>query len=249
MRLRIARSLLVLLLWATCADAAIAHIQTASINAGSVSSQPLAFGSNVTAGSLLVCALRYATGGQTVSVSDNVNGSWGARKAVMIQTTDGNGTTELWIFENAASGATTVTVSYGVAAILRFAISEFSGAATAGAFDTSAGAEGTSNALASGAITPSANGALLYCVGAVAAAATFTVGTDFAIPTNGVVPANPSGRLAVEYYIQPTAASHDGTFGINGSQNWSALLVALKPAGGAACTPTMTLLGVGRCGL
>jgi hypothetical protein len=207
---------------------AISHVQTAGINAGSVSSQALAYGSNVTAGSLLVCGLRYATGGQTVSVSDNVNGSWGARKAVMIQTNDGNGTTEVWIFENAAAGATTVTVSYGVAATLRFAISEFSGAATSGAFDTSAGAEGASASLASGAITPSANGALLYCVGAASTAATFTAGTDFTIPTNGVVPANPSGRIAVEYYIQPTAASHDGTLGINGSLNWSALLVALK---------------------
>lgn len=240
--------ILALLLWSTCAQAAIAHIQTASINAGSVSSQPLAFGSNVTAGSLLVCALRYATGGQTVSVSDNVNGSWGARKAVRVQANDANGTIEIWIFENAAAGATTVTVSYGVAATLRFAISEFSGAATASAFDTSAGAEGASQSLASGAVTPAANGALLYCAGFISIQDAFTAGTDFTIPTNGVIPASPNSRLAVEYFIQPTAASHDGTFSVVGAPNWAALLVALKPAGAAACTPTMTLLGVGRCG-
>jgi hypothetical protein len=213
---------------------AIAHVQTNSVNPGSVASQALAYGSNVTAGSLLVCALRYATGGQTVSVSDNVNGSWGSRKAVMVQTNDANGTIEIWIFENAASGATTVTVSYGVAATLRFAISEFSGAATASAFDTSSGAEATASAsLASGAITPAANGALLYCAGFISAAATFTAGTDFTIPTNGAIPASPSSRLAVEYYIQPTAASHNGTFSVDASVSWAALLVALKAPGAA----------------
>src|SRR5262245_8022398 len=137
---------------------AIAHIQTAGSDAGSVSSANLSFGSNVTAGSLLTCVSRYASGGLTVTVDDDVNGGTDWTSAgEHIQANDSNGTMTTHYFANTAAGACQVTVNLGTARTLRFVISEFSGVATSSPQDGSkASSEGTGTTLASGALTPAA---------------------------------------------------------------------------------------------
>ena len=54
-----------------------AWVQGTTKDAGSVTTSTLAYGSNVVAGNTLLIALRQGgTGGNTVTVSDNLNGNW-----------------------------------------------------------------------------------------------------------------------------------------------------------------------------
>lgn len=222
-------------------EAAIAHVQTASDAPGTVSSDTLVYGSNVTAGSLLVGVFRCGSAGDPITVEDDLNGAW-TQAGKHTQTNDGNAVIYIFYRANSAAGACTVTATLTASAIFRWIISEFSGAATSSPLDgATVSAEGDSTDLASGAKTPSADGALFICGGANTGGATYTAGTDFTIPTNGVqAPGAGSQRVVLEYFIQSTAASHDGTITQSVSQGWAAILAVFKaPAAGGAASPVI----------
>lgn len=223
-------------------QAVVAHVQTTGANPGSVSSDTLAYPSNVTAGNFLVCVARCGAAGSPITVDDNRNGGtdWtlaGSRT----QANDGDGVISIHFFPNTAGGACSVTVTLTAGAILRYIIMEFSGVATASPQDgAAAGNEGDSATIATGTLTPSAAGALFVCGGFASGALTFTQGTDFTIPSGGVVPAAPSSRLAAEYFIQGSAAAHDGTFGLSTSELWAGVMAVFKAAAaGGASNPPM----------
>jgi hypothetical protein len=210
------------------ADAKISHVQSKANGAscGSVTSCPVAYDSAVATNNLLLLSCRYGTNGRTVTISDTLTNSYTLRDS-HIQTTDGNGELLVYSAISASGGSNTVTCAIsGAASIMRATVSEYYGFNIT--FDQAVSAEGTGTSLASTALTPSANNALLFAVAFAANITTYTAGTDFTM--RSLVLANPNGRLATEEYIQPTAASHDGTFTISSSLGWAAILVVFKEA-------------------
>lgn len=231
--------ILFLLFFPYVAHGAIAHVQSDAdgTNCGSVTTCNDAFGSNTTAGSLLIIAARYGASGRTLTISDTQTNTWNVGK-IFVQTNDApNSDSVQYYAMNTAGGADTVTFAFsGAAATTRIAVSEFSGAATSLALDQTNGAEGTGLSLASGAVVPTTDGQLLFATGFLSGTGAFVAGTDFTLASRVPSTFNQE-RFATEYYIQPTAASHDGTFTVGGSFNWAATVATYKAAGGAA-TPS-----------
>lgn len=103
---------------------AIAFVQSARADAGSV-----AYGSNNTAGNLLVCCI--GTAGDVTNVTDTAGNTW-------VKATDGGGSLlwgDIWYVENCLSGANTVTLSGGYSSHQEIAVLEYSGIATTSALD------------------------------------------------------------------------------------------------------------------
>ncbi len=121
-------------------EGASALVQTASGNGNNgvgepdadyMNTYPLAFGSNVTAGSLLLaCVTSGAT--DVVTLTDNNSNSW-----VQVTTVTEERKTELWRVYNANAGATTVTLTFqpGRFADSNMIIREYSGIDTTNALD------------------------------------------------------------------------------------------------------------------
>lgn len=216
---------------------AIAHVQTPA--GGLASEGGLAFGSNNGAGNLITVITRYSSGGQTVTVTDSRSNTYALAKS-FVQTNDSNGTISIHYAYNIAAGANTVTVDITGTPTTRFIISEFSGVDTsADPLDKTAGAEGVGTALASGAVTPATDGQLLLVGGFDSNTITFSAGTDFTMLTTVG-----GDRLGAEYYIQPTAGSHDGAMTASGTGNWAAVLATFKAPGGGGGTNWGPLLGL-----
>lgn len=108
---------------------AILHVQSRIVGFGTdPGARSLAYSSSVAAGRLLCCAVAsYNTGGDiTVTVADDVNGSW---TQAGTYTTQANERISIWYKapSGVGSGTTTVTVTPSANAYLSFAIHEYSG--------------------------------------------------------------------------------------------------------------------------
>lgn len=237
-------ALALILLFKSPAQGAIAHVQsTANGNdCGTVTTCNLAYGSNVTAGSLLVAALSVGATARTITLSDSLTQTF-VLASSGTNVTDGHAT-YIYYFANTAGGADTVTFSIsGAASPLRIGVSEFSGAATASPVEKVNNASGNSTTPASGNVTPTTDGQLIFAVARNAAATTFTAGTDFTLRSQ--VPAAANTRMASESFIQTTAAAHNGNFTMALSQQWSAVvasfLAATTAVGGVSKAHRMSL--------
>lgn len=216
---------------------AIAHVQTPAGGAANSSATSINVSvPSVAAGSLLVVGWRYSTGGRTVTVSDDKGGTW-ANAVEAIDTGDSNSTTGISYAMNAAGGTTVVTFGISGGALnLRMIASEFSGVATASALDKTAMAIGSNTAPASGSVTPTTDGQLLYACTHISSNDTFTAGTDFTINTTVIVTAG-SQRLATERFIQTTAAAHNGNFTTGAVVSWGCVLATFKAPASVTLTP------------
>lgn len=219
---------------------AYAHVQSPANGAvnTSATSLNLAFGSNVTAGNLIVVGGRIgANDGRTVTITDSLSNSYGAVDVQKNHSTDAQAVA-IGSAENVTGGADTVTWAISGGAIsIRYSCSEFSGGATSSSLDQTASGEGTSNTLATSAVTPSANGYLLYVSGGNGLVGTMTAGTDFTLSSE--MPAAPLTRAANEYYIQPTAASHTGEITTSTSSAWTVVMAVFKVATGGSAIKTI----------
>jgi hypothetical protein len=205
-------------------------IQDKIIDAGGgITSQGLAFTSNVTAKSTLVAFVRSgAAAGNVTSVSDNVNGAW-TKRFSQAQTTDGH-SLDCWYKLNATAGATTVTVAQG-SATLRFTIVEGVADATNGdALDTSASSQGDAGTTASsGAITTAAAVEWLVAGGSSANLAGWVLGSGWTNLQSG----GGSVKVASESQLTAASGSYTGTLTWSGSSdNWAAGVIAFKSAAG-----------------
>src|SRR6266568_4492997 len=123
---------------------------------------PLAFGSNVRPGSMIIVAINSFT--STVSsVTDNTVGDTNTYTQVTSSPkTNGTDNTYLFYAKNVSGGALTVTVNFNVASHVRsFGIYEYAGCDASAPFDKSAGNTGTSTSVDPGAFTPTINGSLI----------------------------------------------------------------------------------------
>jgi hypothetical protein len=98
----------------------MAHVQSTSENSYSATTtHTLAFTSNVTAGSFLLAAIRENN--NVSAVADDVNGAW----TELIDLDNTVVGLNVWYRENAAAGATTVTVTTSAGQTIRYAIAEY----------------------------------------------------------------------------------------------------------------------------
>ena len=214
---------------------AIAQVQTPSIkDTASSNSDTLAYGVNVTAGSLLIVAARKGGADETFTVSDNVNGAW---TIAVVQFQASQGKQLIAFFRNAAAGATTVTVSYTTATTLRWSIHEYSGVATSSPLDqTNSKSDATNQSASSGyAITTTVANELIFSTIGLNAGQTVTGEVSYTLRSQ--VPAAPSSRMASEELIVAATGTYTGTFTWTGTTtSYVACIASFKAAGAATAT-------------
>lgn len=187
---------------------------------------PLAFGSNVQAGSVLVCHFSFDNAqGSVNSVGDSLNGGW--TNIINTNNTPNAQRSEVYYFLNSAAGACTVTANLsGTIDFRRMAIIEVSGLQNA-APDKSASAIGASTAPNSGSVTTTADGE--YILGC--------------FQFNGTTISNLNGftsraegtnkECAMLDKIQTTQGAIAASVTLAGSTNWLAAIITFKATGGA----------------
>ena len=186
----------------------IALLQSTAANAGAVSTSTLAFGSNVTAGSLLVCHIWDGASGATFSASDNVNGSY--HVDTFLGSTPATLAGAICSFAGAAAGATTVTFSVsGGGGQLRALIQEYSGIQTSAALDQVQGATFFTNSTPSSGNTATTTQPNELLVGSTfcANSGTVTAGSGFTIDAN-----SNSNRPAAEWQAVSSTGAYAATF-------------------------------------
>ena len=215
---------------------AIVKVQGPTIGAGGGSTHSISktYGSNVTAGNLLVALCSSLAGGSsTGSVSDTLNGSWtvyGSWHAGASSLTSGG----IFYFANTAGGSAptvTLTVDSGDD-YPEIVLYEFSGVAATLLTDGSlVSATGNSAAPASGTLTTTNANDLLVALATSSSATGVSAGTggswQYTTTTNG---------NGAEYNIVSSATGYNATFTAQ-SGAWWAAIGAFKQAAGGVITP------------
>lgn len=260
MRSRISKLLggaLFVLLSAARLDAAITFVQGKG-NDSTTTSVTVTLTSNITAGNFLVAFTRKDSTGTDPgngSMSDCGGNSWPASPDVTAYLT-GEHRTHIWSVKATTGACNTVTYTNTSASVRMVVIvAEVSGMTTPTLDKTSSNTNAgptstiTSNATAT---TTDANEFLMGGAGDTFNGTPYTYGSSFTKidePTGGP-PA--SGRSGAGYRIVSAtgAYSFDATTNNNNTIGYSSEIATYKDTGGGGggCVPTMTLLGVGRCG-
>lgn len=233
-----------LLLWCAPALAAPAHVQSptpATVFSGTTIA--LAYGSNVTAGSLLSCWI-YANHGIS-GVADSRSQTFSSA----VNATDG-ATYSLanYYFLNTTAGADTVTVTFaGAVTYASLQCAEYSGVATSSALDQATSNSQTdpgtaTNAITSGNVTTTTAGQLIlgWTSALVVGAGTVSAGTGYTGRTNVF------GDTLFEDQVQSSAGSIAATFTTNlATADHITLISTFKAAAGGASPLRGPLVGVG----
>src|SRR5712664_638455 len=188
-----------------------------------VSSLALTLNSNVTAGSLLVFALeRIVTG--TLTVTDNINGTYSLAKTVSQGTTSA---LELYYFKNSAGGSCTITVTAGVNMILSMALLEYSGPNPTSPLDGNVSASGFSTSAAGGSISPTAGDLVVAVYGSNSSASGHATGLSGAYHLREDRTGASELRLSVADFTS-IAGAQNPAFTLSTFSGWYALNQAFK---------------------
>jgi hypothetical protein len=206
-------------------------VQGTSVDAGSVSTSSLTFGSSTVTGNSIVVAIRRGGAHGTITVTDNKSNTY-VEDATGTFPTGSDPTLAVFRTSNITGGAShQVTVTYDSAGTMRWAVEEYAG--NFALHGTPPVATGTSSAPSSGNQTTTATCAI---VGAVALNqnATYTAGTGFTL--RHVAPAGPNTKIGTEDKNGAQAAgTHAATMSTSGGAvDWIAALCAYSDAAGAA---------------
>jgi hypothetical protein len=202
------------------------------------SSFGLAFGSNVTAGNVMIAACRFHVD-LTPTVADTRGSTWtlGGR-----YWNAGEEMGAVWYWAVVpSSGANTVTFSFTTPnAQVRIALHEESGIDTASPIDGSNGSSAfftdtATDGASSGTFTPTEANARIIGIALVNPSATPTAGTNFTLHHGST-----STRTWIESRTLAVPASTAATFTIPGSMLAIIMGIALKPAGGGGSSTTVT---------
>jgi hypothetical protein len=230
---------------ASGASTSVSFVQGTTFDTGKVASTIVSLTKPVNAGDLLVgWFAQYAVAG-SVTVSDNVNGTW-TRAPSSVQFGGSKGDIALYYLAGAkaAAGGIAITVSASAAANFQGTVAEYSGVAASGPLVGMAVARGSSSAVNSGATSSVPAGQLVY-------AAEVTGVSPGAVPTPGgsggiayTERASTSSGSAFEEDIASGAAgAQAGTATLAKSTDWYAVVAAFTPASGTPSpspTPTTT---------
>ncbi len=106
---------------------AAAFVQDDHLASTGVNQQVIAFGSNVTAGSMIVVVARTSDASSVTSISDSLGSTYSS----VVTHTDGSTRISIWAAVNAGAGANSVTINYGASNNPQAYIQEWSGMVTA----------------------------------------------------------------------------------------------------------------------
>lgn len=187
----------------------------------------------------------------TVSTITSTAGDTFAQNSHSPQNNSGNAETYLYAVYNsiAQSGTDNFRITYSSSAnTLVSTCSEWSGMLTSGVEDTSVSANYSSTTTPSaGSVTiAQAKELLIGTLGnnAASCSETFTANNGYTL-LHGAS----NSRGAAEYKMVSSTGTYSDGWSLSNSCSGAAILGAYKAStGGSACTPTLTLMGVGRCG-
>ena len=217
--------------------ASILQERETSTGGSVISSLALAFSSNLTAVSSIHVVGSTASN-TSISCSDTANGSFGAALDGIL-----NGTSFFpaqFNLDNSASGADTVTTTYGggssFCAIWIREIGGTSGIDSAATGGTGAGhsssvtSSGTTRTI--GTITPSTTSGIVSAVAMDSTAPTWTAGSGFTLDVTGWGFPDPGTSAASEHQIYSSSAAITCTITVNNSGTVSAFAIAYKASAG-----------------
>jgi hypothetical protein len=204
----------------------IALVQSANAMGSGVVSVHSTFPSANTAGNLILAFVRMSTTSQTVTMTDTAGNVY-TQAVGQTQTSDGH-QLRLFYAKNVAAGANTVSATFsGTNNHPWLAIYEYRGLSATSPLDRTSAAQGTVTAVSSGAtvITSSANELVFAGVGLPSSySGTETAGSGFILGQKNT--STSSG--ATESALVTATGSYAGTFALNSSTNWSALVATFK---------------------
>lgn len=194
----------------------------------------------------------------TLSITDSASQSYSVVTNTPKTSGGTNGVAEMFYKANSAA-LSSVTCQGSASGTLPCVVYEIAGAATGTPFDANAtnavtvAATATSTSLATGSAlsTNNANDILVYGVGENSTTTGWTAGTGYTIATGGSI--SGGGRAAVQTK-GVTASGSQGTTTMSWTTSGGdrigvhAAFADANQGGGAVCKPTLTLLGLGRCG-
>jgi hypothetical protein len=217
-----------------------ALVQTKVLDTSGISGS-VPYTNPITAGNLLVVAIRIGDKSASATVTDNDGNAW---QQVDRRAEAGGGVgddLELWYVANASASPNsrpTVTVRSTVSASIRAVLAEYSGVLPSGPLDQHTTNVGTSTSLSvSSAATSQAN-ELVIGYGEVANGSAFTPGNGYTL--DGGVPASPGTKLALQHRAASTSGSQSAGFTVTGSQPWAVGIATFKAAGVDTIPPTVT---------
>lgn len=231
-----------------------AIVQSRFTDGGGVTTLPLAFAVNNTAGNFLVAFCAFGSGsGATLAVSDSANGSYGAARKNVSDVVDNN-TGAVFVLGPCVGGANTVTFTWGGAASnTGICIAEVSGVS---AFDVAQGRQQTlpgtgANLVGTGTATSTQIAMMLGLAWATSSALTPAAGSGFTSTAAGNVNVlNWSANLGsgtnvarLEWQASMAAGLNQATFTDPSGGDWVTLMVMLDEA--SASVSHLTLLGAG----
>ena len=208
------------------AVSSIALVQSKATEGSAVSSVSAAFPSANTAGNLIVAVVRMSTATQTVTLSDTRGNAY-TNAVSQTQSADGH---QIYIFyaKNSKSGSNTIKATFsGTNNHPWIAIYEYKGLSTASPLDTTAKAQGSGAAPATGASTTtvSANELIVAASGYPnALSGTVTAGSGYTLQLQDTA----TSRAATETQIVSATGSYNGTFSVSTTATWSAVLATFK---------------------
>lgn len=203
---------------------AIAHVQSV-FSASTTDGQTLAYGSAITAGSLLVVAIKAGTLCTTAVVSDTLTNTWakaGAAGAAAASTL-------VYYAMNSPAGANSVTVTTSTTSA-RVSIHEYSGLALTDALDKLGVAEGTAvEVIDTSSIATTVADELLFCaVGITQNVTGETAGAGYTVRGKA------ASRLVVEDRIVAATGTYTNGMSWTTAGNCGAVLASFKAASGVS---------------
>jgi hypothetical protein len=240
--------------WATCAEATIARVSGQTPNGASNASATsinFPFAQNVASGNVVIVGVvAFATAPGTppndFTVSDNLGNTWVQDFTDFLVDEQRNA---IWRTNITTGGAMTVTFSIASGA-RRLAVSgmeyTFAGGATFDKSSSGSAAQPGNTSADSGATptTTAANELLFSYISDTFDGTPYTWTNSFSTVFDG----GSVGRSGSGDRIVSVTGAYNATATLAAANGWLALIGTYKEAGGGGCTPTLTLLGVGRCG-
>ena len=209
-------------------------------------------------GNCLVLGITYPNG-QTVTVSDNINGAWPAA-SVHANAGAGNADSAIYVFPNIAAGQTTVTVTFSTGVnLFQYSLTEFYNIDATPAAGTASAAFTAGPAVSTGNFTPTNNNSTggnmiwVYCAESSTTPSTLTqnmrAGQNLTLLDSDIGWVNADGLFhSSACYIQATSAAFNPTItNIGDTDKFNICAVALKLNSSQGTVPGSNLRLVRIC--
>lgn len=245
---------LCVLLSAPYAEAAAAYVNGVCCAGASANTGCTTASTNMTGANFFIVSLGWVQGITEPTITDTSSNTWRTTLNAY-HLANNNDIHPIYAWNASSSGTQTFTVSDVTGSFASMCVLGFSGVqSSSDPFDAQNGTADSSNGtfVSTGSITPSVSGEVVVSgltLGASGSIGGATIDSSMTIKVTVDTPAAGNYADGMAELIQSSAGPIDPQWQWTGNQTDATFIVSFKAAaGGAACTPTLTLLGVGRCG-